>query len=238
MFDPYYLGFSALIQLAVAFGFGLLYLTRRKRSIFNDVLATVSGLMRNNRLWVLVLSYPKYVYRNMPIRKLSSAQKKWRAFLVACVEVCESSFNAEISCRYLSAVGSLSAIYSMWWLLFVPLATKYVPEAENIYMTIALCTFIVQLIMLLYAIFAKLTEVKAFVISMIYLMIFSLTGLWLLGNGFYIASPLSFDEFFLRSLAVPYMPVIMYCGHILLSMITRSVVLIMSLLLATILRFV
>lgn len=236
MLNSYYIGFSALIQMAVAFGFGLLYLTRNKRSIFNDVLKTVSGLIRRNVFFTFFLKYPRYVYRSKFPKRSFPWQKRCRGLLVAFVEVCDSSLSAEVSCRYLSVIGPISAIYSLWWLLFVPM-TEHLVSSEDIYLTVSMCTFIVQVIMLLYVIFGNQGGVKLFVISFIYLIGICSLGLLLLSKGYYIPAWLSFDSLFLRSLTIAFMPVIFYCGHLLLGILIRLVVMVLSLLFAFILHF-
>lgn len=235
MLDSYYLGYSALIQMAVAFGFGLLYLTRNKRSIFNDILKTVSGLIRRNLIFTFFLKYPRYIYRNKFPKRPYVWQKRCRGLLVAFVEVCDSSLSAEVSCRYLSVIGPISAIYSLWWLLFVPM-TKLFLSAEDIYLTVSMCTFIVQVIMLLYVILGNQGGVKLFIISLLYLIGICSLGLSLLSKGCYIPAWLSFDSLFLRSLTIAFMPVIVYFGHLLLGILIRLVVMVLSLLFAFLLH--
>lgn len=56
--NGFYTNFSAYVQIAVAFGFGLLYLYKNNRSIFKSVQSVIFDAFRKNAFFKWLLRYP------------------------------------------------------------------------------------------------------------------------------------------------------------------------------------
>lgn len=231
--EALYTNFSTLVGLSVAFGFGLFYLYRNKRSVFIDVLRQISKALRKNFVSCQLEHYFAYVAKKCNKKNTPKKLRRMSGVLKGIMApVCISPLNAEITCSYLAVIGALSGIYSVVWLFIMPASALCDSITKSVYMTITVSTFAAEGIMTLYILFRQMERVKAFIISIIILILANGVGLFLLSHGYYLLSPLPFNRFFLRSMIVPYMPIIIFAGHLLLSICTRLVLFIITIIMA------
>lgn len=221
--------FSAFVQVAIAFDFGLLYLYKNNRSIFKGVQLRVCDSFRYNYFIGLLLSY------SVNNKKVASGfMKKWNAVLATMKTKVKTAFDYEQTCDYLAVLGIVSGIYSFGWLLWIPWANNRSLNFPDLYMTLTMCTVVADCIMFLKAIFMKkMTRSKAFIQSTLVLLISCIGGYSLYKNGIAVISPMKFDNFFLVSMMVVYAPMVVYVGHILASIGLRLLTLLCLLVFAT-----
>lgn len=237
--DSFYIGFSALVQLATVFSFGLLYLYKNHRSIFRSVQITFFDAFRKNSLILWLLRYPASVTK--PIKP--STHGPFFCTYKARIRFCENGMKAaldfERTCDYLAVTGIVSGIYSVGWLLLVPVSFKYGENAQDIYMTLTMSAFVAECLMLMYAIYQHMTRAKSFLFSIFILLVCCTTALVMYRNGIRFPSLMDFDTFFLFSMLIVYAPIGFFVAHNILFTVLRiiimAVILVMTLALQLIL---
>lgn len=230
--DSFYLGFSAYVQVAVAFGFGLLYLYKNNRSIFKGIQTALFDAFRKNALFKWLLGYPAYVSGKVRARRDGTFLNWWKGLLSSFKTVFNASLDMERTCDYLAVLGIVSGFYSIGWLLFVPWAYRYGAELQDTYMTLTTSTVVADVIMVIYALIMHVKRAKAFIFSAIVMTLCCGVGMCLYQHSFYLLCPMSFDDFFVLSMAVPFSSVSFFLIHLQLFVLFRLVVVILSLLLA------
>ena len=230
--DSFYINFSTCVQVAVAFGFGLLYLYKNNRSIFKGIQTAMFDAFRKNALFKWLLSYPAYVSEKVKARRDGTFLNRWKGLLFTFKTVFNASLDMERTCDYLAVLGIVSGFYSIGWLLFVPWAYRYGVECQGTYMTLTMSTVVADVIMVIYALSKHITRAKAFIFSTIVMTFCCGVGMGLYHHNVCLSSPLSFDDFFVLSMAVPFSPISFFLIHLLLFVLFRLIV-VVSLLLLT-----
>lgn len=229
MDNSYYLGFSAFVQIAVAFCFGMLYLDGK--SIFSNLQKYIFDGFRKNKICLQLLKYVGSVTRRVKSNSSHRFFLIWRARISQYKDLFNAALNSERTCSYLASTGIVSALFSLTWLLIMPTYSICDGAFERHYLTHCLSVAVASVIMLLYGIFNKsMNRVKAFLISLIILGICCGVGESMLANEICFPYSFNFRRFFPYTLALAYAPVIYYAGHIIIYIIFRSVLLVAILL--------
>lgn len=236
--DSFYTNFSAYVQAAVVFGFGLLYLYKNNRSIFKSIQSDVFDAFRKNALFKWLFRYPTYVTNKVTVRKNGTFLNSWKGLLSTSKAVFEAALDMERTCDYLAVLGIVSGFYSMGWLLLVPWTFKYGIQIEDMYMTLTVSTVVADVLMVIYVLANHITRSKLFIFSTIVLSLSCLVGLTLYNHGLYVESFLPFDDFFLASMIVPYSSVCFFIIQLLAFAIFRLIVLALTLILSILLHTV
>lgn len=229
--DSFYIGFSTYVQVAVAFGFGLLYLYKNNRSIFKGIQTAMFDAFRKNALFKWLLNYPTYVSEKVKARRDGTFLNWWKGLLSTFKTVFDASLDMERTCDYLAVLGIVSGFYSIGWLLFTPWAYRYGEDFQGTYMTLTMSTVVADVIMVVYALAKHITRAKAFIFSTIVMTLCCVVGMGLYHYGVCLSSPLLFDNFFILSMAVPFSSVSFFLIQLLLFVLFRLAIVILSLLL-------
>lgn len=216
-----YLGFAAIVQLSVAFDFGLLYIFKNNRF----VLKSLFGELYQWSFFQNRIKNAKKTINGVSVSKLSDELNCRRGALQGEVDVLSSAYPFERICDNLAMTGIVSGLYSVLWLLLVPWSFSHGTDMENLYMTFAVSTFFADIWAARYA--HKHSEdkhtrteklVKAFWIF------FTCTtvGCVMLGCNIAIPTTIDFDIFFLFSVIIlPFCPIIIYLFVLLCSFLYR-----------------
>lgn len=240
MSNSYYLGFSAFVQIAVAFCFGMLFLDRK--SFFSKLQQCVFDAFRNNKVCLLILRYAGEVTKKVKSNRHNRCFLIWRARINQFKDLFNAALNSERTCNYLASTGIVSALFSLTWLLILPTCTICDEAFESHYLTHCLYILVASIIMLLYGIYnTSMNRVKAFLISLIILGICCSVGECMYVNEICFSCSINLQRFFPYTLALCYTPIIYYMGHIIIYVLFRSllltIILVMALALHTALFF-
>lgn len=220
MENSYYVGFSAFIQIAVAFCFGMLYINRE--SLLNQLQAYIFDGFRKNAAWQQILNYVEKTTRSVKGNNSHEFFLKWRGLINEYKDLFKAALNPERSCNYLASTGVVSALFSMIWLFVIPAVKNCDTSFEDYYITHCLSTAIASVIMLLYGIFnTSMNRIKAFLLSLIILFLCCGIGKCLLANEICFHYSFNFQQAFPYTLLLAYMPILYYAGHIIVYMILR-----------------
>lgn len=220
--DSFYVGFAAFIQLTVGFNFGLLYLYKNNRSIFKSIQTTVFDGFRQNALTKLLLSYPKHVTEHIKPKTHGAFFCKRKASVKNSINAISAACNYERTCDYIAATGIVSAFFALEWLLLVPWAYKYLPNAQNVYGTYTIVAIVTTLFMLLHSITGHITRGKMFMLASIAFGLFHLIAFKVWPDGWKMDFCCDFDNIFLWSMLVAVAPIVYFLLHIALLIALRS----------------
>lgn len=162
MGNSYYLGFSAFVQIAVAFCFGMLFLDRK--SFFSKLQQYVFDGFRKNKVCQLVLKYAGVVTKRVKSNSFGHFFLIWRARINQFKDKFNAALNSERTCNYLAATGIVSALFSLTWLLIMPTYTICDEAFEGHYLTHCLSVAIASFIMLLYGIIYYVGHIAIYII--------------------------------------------------------------------------
>lgn len=237
MDNSYYLGFSAFVQIAVAFCFGMLYLDRK--SIFSNLQKYIFDGFRKNKICLQPLKYVGNVTRRVKNNSFHRFFLIWRARINQYKDLFNAALNSERTCSYLASTGIVSALFSLTWLLIMPTYTICDGVFEDHYLTHCLSVAVAFVIMLLYGIFNRsMNRIKAFLLSLIILGICCVVGECMFAGGICFSYSINFKPFFPYTLVLAYAPVVYYTGHIIIYILFRSLLLWFILLMAMALHLV
>lgn len=222
--NSFYMEFSAFVQIAVAFNFGLLFLYQNNRSIFKSIQTAFCDAFRKNKFLLSLLRYPMYVADKVKVRNSGKLLCQWKGRLMQGKDIYSTAPNKVRMCDHLAALGIVSGFFSMAWLLYVPWVQKYISCAEDIYITLTVATIITDICMVFYTIKHK-TRAKTFIYSVIVMTIWYIIALILYNRGLTANCLLEFDTFFLFSMAVPFAPICFFILDLLCFAIYRLIIL-------------
>ncbi len=234
--ESFYTNFSAYVQLAVAFGFGLLYLYKNNRSIFNSAQSVVFDAFRKNALFKWLLRYPTFIGNKVDVNNSPAILCKSKGYLQKLRNKFEAALDTERTCDYLSVLGILSGIYSVGWLIFIPWSQKYLDNAEELYLTLTLATIVADVVMVCRSMYNHLTRPKAFIFSVIVLTLCVFVSLTLYSWGWVLIYETDFDTLFLMTMAVPFAPISSFVLHLFFFMSFRLLLLSITLILSILLH--
>ncbi len=227
--NGFYTNFSAYVQIAVAFGFGLLYLYKNKRSIFKSVQSVIFDAFRKNAIFKWLLRYPAFVEGKISVRKSPEFLCEGKAYLKELQTRFRAALDMERTCDYLAVLGIVSGIYSVGWLLFVPWSQQHLEHSDELYLTLTLATIVTDVIMIAYTVCTHISRVKAFIYSVIVMTLCTATALGLYQNGLTIDYSESFDRLFLMSMAVPFASICCFIIHTFFFIVYRFYILVLAL---------
>ena len=227
--NGFYTNFSAYVQIAVAFGFGLLYLYRNNRSIFKSVQTVIFDAFRKNAIFKWLLRYPAFVEGKINVRKSPIFLCVGKAYLKELQTRFRAALDMERTCDYLAVLGVVSGIYSVGWLLFVPWSYLYLDHSDEIYLTLTLATVVADVIMVAYTVCTRISRAKAYIYSVIVLTLCTVTALVLYQNGVMIGFGEGFDRLFLMSMTVPFASICFFIIHTFFFIVYRLYILVLAL---------
>jgi hypothetical protein len=230
--NGFYTNFSAYVQIAVAFGFGLLYLYKNNRSIFKSVQSVIFDAFRKNAIFKWFLRYPSFVEGKINVRTSPESLCEVKAYLKKLQTKFRAALDMERTCDYLAVLGIVSGIYSVGWLLFVPWSQQHLEHSDDLYLTLTLATVVTDVIMVAYTVCTRISRAKAFIYSVIVLTLCIATALALYQNGITIDYDESFDCLFLISMTVPFASICCFIVHTLFFILYRLYILILALTIA------
>ena len=139
----------------------------------------------------------------------------------------KAALDVERTCDYLAVLGIISGIYSLCWLLLFPYITLHAPNFPDLYITLTTCTAVACFLMLLRVIFMeKMSRTKAFILSVLFLILCCGVGCFLYKHNLRVTCPMSFKCFFMVSMMVVFSPVCVYVFHVVMSIVFRAVILV------------
>lgn len=223
MYDNnFYVGFTAFVQVAVVFDFGLLFLYQNNRSIFKSLFDRI----RKGGPFSWIVGYAKENVKNINTKDVSAKTNEQRARVQQGINVFLSPAKYEYMCDYLAVTGIISGFYSILWLLFVPWSVGHANHSEDIYLTFSLATVIAEIIAIV-KVFCpdkeRPTRASLFLFSLITFVLCSLCGWILMRNGFVIVSTCPFNKTFFFSLLIAYGPICIYTVHLVITVIHRLI---------------
>lgn len=221
--DSFYVGFAAFIQLTVGFNFGLLYLYKNNRSIFKSIQTTVFDGFRQNALTKLFLSYPKHITEQIKPKTHGAFFCKCKASAKNSMNAISAACNYERTCDYIAATGIVSAFFGLEWLLLVPWAYKYLPDAQYVYGTCTIVVVLTTLFMLLHSITGHITRGKMFMLASISFALFHFIAFKAWPDGWKMDFCSDFDNIFLWSMFVAVAPIVYFLLHIALLIVLRMI---------------
>ena len=227
--NGFYTNFSAYVQIAVAFGFGLLYLYKNNRSIFKSVQSVIFDAFRKNAIVKWLLRYPAFVGGKINVRKSPAFLCEGKAYLKELQTRFRAALDMERTCDYLAVLGIVSGIYSVGWLLFVPWSQQHLEHSDELYLTLTLATVVADVIMVAYTVCTRISRAKAYIYSVIVMTLCTATALGLYQNGITIVYGESFDCLFLMSMTVPFASICFFIIHTFFFILYRLYILIMAL---------
>lgn len=227
--NGFYTNFSAYVQIAVAFGFGLLYLYKNNRSIFKSVQSVIFDAFRKNAFFKWLLRYPTFVEGKINVRTSPESLCEGKAYLKELQTRFRAALDMERTCDYLAVLGVVSGIYSVGWLLFVPWSQQHLENPDDLYLTLTLATVVTDAIMVAYTVCTHISRAKAFIYSVIVMTLCIAIALGLYQNGITIDYGESFDRLFLMSMTVPFASICCFIVHTLFFILYRLHILIFAL---------
>lgn len=230
--NGFYTNFSAYVQIAVAFGFGLLYLYKNNRSIFKSVQSVIFDAFRKNAVIKWLLHYPAFVGGKISVQKSPVFLCKGKAHMKELQTRFRAALDMERTCDYLAVLGIVSGIYSVGWLLFVPWSQQHLEHSDELYLTLTLATIVTDVIMIAYTVCIRISRAKAFIYSVIVMSLCTVVALVLYQNGITIVYGESFDRLFLMSMAVPFASICCFIIHTFFFIIYRLFILLLVLIVA------
>lgn len=234
--ESFYTDFSAYVQIAVAFGFGLLYLYKNNRSIFKSVQSVVFDAFRKNAIFKWLFRYPEFVEERIDVTKSPTILCEAKGCLKKIRTKFGAALDTERTCDYLSVLGILSGFYSIFWLVFVPWSQKHLYFADELYLTLTLATVAADIIMVIYVVCKRITRAKAFIFSVIVLALCVLISLKLYSMGWVLAYHTDFDILFLMTMAVPFAPISFFVLQMICFMVFRLLLLLIALVMTLLLH--
>ena len=227
--NVFYTNFSAYVQIAVAFGFGLLYLYKNNRSIFKSVQSVIFDAFRKNAIFKWLLHYPAFVGGKISVRKSPIFLCVGKAYLKEQQTKFSAALDMERTCDYLAVLGIVSGFYSIGWLLLVPWSQQHLERWDELYLTLTLATIVADVIMVAYTVCMRISRAKAFIYSVIVMTLCIVTALGLYQNGVTIVYGGSFDRLFLMSMTVPFASICFFVIHTFSFIVYRSYILVSAL---------
>jgi len=216
-----YISFAALVQISVAFDFGLLYIFKNNRFILKSIL----GELNKWSFFQKCIRIAKDTIRGASVNDLSESLNLRRGRLQKSVDIFSSTYQYERVCDNLAMTGVVSGLFSVLWLIFIPWSISHGTHMEDVYMTSSVCTFIsiVWVTSLAYRYRKKdHTRAKILLIAFGSFVLCLVVGLVMLRCNIAVNTSMDFDMFFLISVIVlPFGPVFASLIQLLVSFLIR-----------------
>lgn len=153
----YYINFLTIVQLAVAFCLGMIFMDRRSSIVVFQ--SSIFDNLRKNRVACLIMRVAGEVTKNIKTKSVPSYISEYREDLNALKYEYRAALDTERTCRFMAAVGTVAGLYSVAWLFYVP----YFAEISDgkyldIFLSCSLATIVVLLLCVVLDMYSKLSS--------------------------------------------------------------------------------
>lgn len=153
----YYINFLTIVQLAVAFCLGMIFMDRKSSIVMLQ--SSIFDNLRKNRLACLIMRVAGNVTKNIKTKSVPSYISEYREDLNALKYEYRAALDTERTCRFMAAVGTVAGFYSVTWLFYVPyFAEMSDGKYLDIFLSCSLATIVVLLLCFVLDIYSKLSS--------------------------------------------------------------------------------
>lgn len=208
MEGSYYISFLTIVQLAVAFCLGMIFMDRRSSIVMFQ--SSIFDNLRKNSLACFIMNYAGGLTKHIKTNSAPTCISEYREDLNALKYEYRAALDTERTCRFMAAVGTIAGLYSIAWLFYVPYFIessdcKYV----DIFLSCSLATIVVLLLCMVLDIYAKLTSnrVNCAFLGFFLWVVSLVIAMCLYNNGWCIIIQGSAKELYGRCVLICFVPV-------------------------------
>lgn len=151
----YFINFLTIVQLAVAFCLGMIFMDRKSAIVVFQ--SSIFDNLRKNGLACFIMNYAGGLTKYIKTNSVPTYVSEYREELNTLKYEYRAALDTERTCRFMAAVGTIAGLYSIGWLFYVPYFIES-SDSEYVYifLSCSLATIVVLLLCMLLDIFTKL----------------------------------------------------------------------------------
>lgn len=155
MEGSYYISFLTIVQLAVAFCLGMIFMDRNSSIV--KFQSSIFDNLRKNRLASFIMNYAGELTRRIRTNSVERHIAVYREELNALKDKYRAALDTERTCSYMASIGTVAGFYSIGWLIYVP---YYVESSDTMcidsFLTYSLATIVSVFIIVVIDLLSKL----------------------------------------------------------------------------------
>lgn len=207
MDNQFYMGFLTIVQVAVAFCLGMIYID--KSAILIRFLNDIFNSLRNWNVANAILNSIGRVTQRIRDARVSKEVRKYRERLNARKDKYRAALDSERASSYLSSIGTISGLFSILWLIYIPYCPEMSVDEFGLFLTIAFGTILTEVCILFWYHNKKkpFGSVAGVVVGVLFWILILFAILYLRSRNVLIQSYLDDKNSYVLSIAVCFAPV-------------------------------